>query len=201
MHNIKHYLSRIVSSERNKPFNPLIWPFFISTFAYGVGFVVQHFFAVSGGSSLFAAMASIAPALPLIWGIVAIAVILMGFTFLMFNIPPIGRLSGLVGFMVWTFAAFCYLLTGGWLPLFSVAIPNMYFWFWQYLSLTAFRKEDASDKQTMVDYDAGGYDDELNPKNSKIARDANRGRDRQTSGSYDNADNGGDTSRVLDTDK
>jgi hypothetical protein len=193
---LKMWFNRITSSERNKPFNPLIWPFFISTFAYGFGFIVQNFTSASGGSSLYAAMTTIHATIPLVWGVVCILVIIGGFTFLVYNIPPIGKFSGLLGFMVWVFAAFCYILTGGWLPLFSVAVPNMYFWFWQYLSLTAFRKEDSDDKATMAAYDRGDYDDD---NGGKALREANRGRDLQSNGSYTNPDDGGDSSRPLDT--
>jgi hypothetical protein len=83
--------------------------------------------------------------------------------------------SGLVGFALWVFAAFCWGLTGGWLLIGSIALPNLWFWFWQYLSLSNFRREDEADKATMKSYDAGGYDDELKPKAAKIDRENNRG--------------------------
>jgi hypothetical protein len=191
------YLSRLTSSQRGEKFNPLIWPFFISTFAYGIGFAALFNFDGVGKSSLYQAMVTIHPYIPFAWGAVAVLTIIVGFTFLLFNIPPAGKLSGLVGFMVWVFAAFCWGLDGNWLLIFSVALSNMYFWIWQYLSLSVFRREDAADLETMVQYDAGNYDDELNPKDSKVARDDNRGRDRQTEGSYDNPDDGLDTSRHL----
>jgi hypothetical protein len=116
----------------------------------------------------------------------------------MFNIPPAGKISGLIGFMLWVFASFCYILTGGWLLLFSVALPNAYFWVWQYLSLSLFRREDAEDKATMDVYDTGGYDDN---NGGRAERLRNRGRDLQSSGSYDNDDDGGDLSRPVDNDE
>lgn len=170
------YLSRITSSQRGEVFNPLIWPFLVTTFAYGLGFT--FFFGLEGvkQSSLFIAMASIAPAVPIIWGIVALITIIMGLTFLLFNIPPAGKVSGLIGFMLWVFAGFCWGLTGGWLLIFSLAVPNLWFWFWQYLSLSAFRHEESTDEETMESYDRGEYDDD---NGGKALRETNRGVDRQ----------------------
>lgn len=173
------YLSRVTSSARGEVFNPLVWPFLLSTLAYGIGFT---FFKHTEGvekSSLYIAMKSIIPLAPVVWGVIALLTIFVGITFLLFNIPPAGKLSGLVGFGVWVFAAFCWGLTGGWLLIGSIALPNLWFWFWQYLSLSNFRREDAADKATMADYDAGRYDDELHPKDSKTAREDNRGVDTQ----------------------
>ena len=173
------YVSRITSSARGESFNPLTWPFFIATLAYGIGFTV--FYGIDGTqkSSLFTAMVDIHQSIPFIWGLVAIATIVVGFTFLLFNIPPAGKISGLVGFMVWVFASFCWGFNGAWLLLFAVAIPNMYFWIWQYISLSVFRREDAIDRDTMDGYDCGLYDNELLPKESRLIREDNRGVDRQ----------------------
>lgn len=169
------YLSRVTSSARGEVFNPLVWPFLFATFAYAVGFA---FFSGNDGvdkSSLFEAMNDINTHAPTIWGIIALVTLGMGITFLMFNIPPAGKASGLIGFSLWLWAAFCWALTGGWLLVISIALPNLWFWFWQYLSLSNFRHEDAEDKATMRDYDTGGYDDELHPKSAKIDRKNNRG--------------------------
>jgi hypothetical protein len=154
------YFSRLTSSARGEMFNPLIWPFLISTFAYGLGFAIFLPLTNMGGeSSLFDAMNRIDPIAPVAWGIVALLTIIMGLSFLMFNIPPFGKVSGLVGFGLWEFAAACYAFNGDWLTLVAVTVPNMIFWFWQYLSLSRFRAEDAEDKETMEDFDDGAYDE------------------------------------------
>lgn len=172
---LNRYLSRVTSSQRGERFNPLTWPFLLATLAYGVGFT---FFSQTS-SSLYVAMAALNPLAPLVWGITALVTILIGFTFLLFNIPPAGKVSGLVGFMLWVFAAFCWGFGGGWLLIASIAIPNMWFWFWQYLSLSHFNREDKKDLQTMSDYNSGEYDDKLNPEDGKTHREDNRGVDLQ----------------------
>jgi hypothetical protein len=174
--NPKKYLSRISSSQRGRAFNPLIWPFLISTFAYGTGFAFFTDSSTISKSSLYLAMRDINPVAPYIWGGIALATIVMGITFLLYNIPPAGKASGLIGFMLWVFASFCWGFDNGWLLIFSIAVPNLYFWFWQYLSLSEFRREDAEDKNTMIAYDAGEYDDDNGGKN---LRESNRGVDRQ----------------------
>lgn len=173
---MSRFWKRITQSQRQESFNPLSWPFLAATASYGVGFV---YFALSPNetvSSLWAAMVSIHPWVPLIWGVVAVLTIVGGLTFLLWNIPPAGKISGLVGFMLWVFASWCYILTGGWLLLFAVALPNAFFWVWQYLSLSLFRREDAEDVATMEAYDAGRYDDRTNP-DAVEQRESNRGLD------------------------
>ena len=170
---MKRYWKRVSESARGEAFNPLIWPFLLSTLVYGVGALVS----TGAGSSLLAAMASLHPLAHILWGTVALLTIGCGITFLLFNLPPYGKISGIVGFMLWVFGAWCYVFTSSWVPLFAVAVPNMWFWIWQYLSLSVFRQEEALDKATMEDYNRGGYDDELNPKDSKAARENNRGVD------------------------
>lgn len=174
------YLSRATSSARSKPFNPLIWPFLFATFVYGIGFaVVLPFTTFGGASSLYSTMTKVYSNAPIIWGWVALATIVGGITFLLFNIPPFGKISGLIGFMLWLFGAICYGIEGNWIVLLCVTVPNMWFWFWQYLSLSSFRREDAADRRTMRRYDSGGYDDEQHPEQGKIDREDNRGVDVQ----------------------
>ena len=173
------YLSRITSSQRGEVFNPLMWPSFIATVSYGIGFTVFYGFDSVRKSSLFEAMTSIHEWVPFTWGLIAILTIIVGFTFLLFNIPPAGKASGLVGFMVWVFASFCWGLDGNYLLIFSVGIPNLWFWIWQYLSLSEFRREDAKDTKTMAIYNNGGYDDRRHPLDSATTRQDNRGAERQ----------------------
>lgn len=147
------YFSRVTSSARGEKFNFLLWPFLLATFAYGVGFaLIMPFTTAAGDSSLYHSMHNLGSGIPVVWGAVALFVILTGLTFLLFNIPPFGKLSGLVGFILWTFGGMCYVLSHDYLTLFSVAIPNMVFWIWQYLSLSDFRKQDADDQITIDRY-------------------------------------------------
>lgn len=154
---LKRYLSRVTSSARGELFNFLIWPYLFSTFMYGLGFsVIIPLTKFSGDSSLYAAMVMVGGTeTPIVWGIVAVATILFGLTFLMFNIPPFGRISGIIGFMLWLFASICYLLSGSYLVMFAVAVPNMVFWIYQYISLSRYRREDLQDKRTLDRY---GYE-------------------------------------------
>lgn len=195
------YFSRVTSSARGEVFNPLVWPFLFSTLAYGVGFTAFINTGAVGQSSLFIAMAGFHAVIPVIWGSIALITIFTGLTFLLFNIPPIGKVSGLIGFMLWLFASFCWGLSGGWLLMVSIGIPNLWFWFWQYLSLSHFRREDAEDKETMKFYDTGQYDNKKHPKDAKTDREDNRGKDRQSNQTYDIKDDGTDTTRSTEENK
>lgn len=170
------YLSRVTSSARGEAFNPLIWPSLFSTLVYGVGFMVLAHTDSIEQSSLYRAMSGIHSLAPLLWGMVAVATIVVGLTFLLFNIPPAGKVSGLVGFMVWVFAGLCWVLTGGLFLALAVAFPNIWFWIWQYLSLSRFKAEDKRDAKTLDAYEAGEYDA---PNGGKERRESNRGVDEQ----------------------
>lgn len=170
------YISRVTSSARGEVFNPLLWPFLFTTFVYGMGFTAFVWVDSIHYSSLFVAMTTIHPWIPFIWGTVAALTIIVGITFLLFNIPPAGKISGLIGFMVWVFAGFCWALTGGWFLTLALAIPNMWFWIWQYLSLSYFGAQDAEDARSLKAYNAGEYDDD---NGGKALRESNRGVKRQ----------------------
>ena len=172
---MKKYLSRMLSSERNEKFNPLIWPFLLATLAYGIGFTVFNGTEAISKSSLYQAMENVYPGSSFVWGSLCVLTIVVGLTFLLFNIPPAGKVSGLVGFMLWIFATICWAFNDGIILVFSIGIPNTWFWFWQYLSLSLFRREDAEDAATMVTYDTGGYDDIDPDVDSEQARLDNRG--------------------------
>lgn len=135
----------MTESRRGETYNPLIYPFLISTLAYGIGFLFFAGTADVGKSSLFVAMSSVLPGAPQIWGAVAIATIIMGVYFLFFDRPTWGRVSGLFGFMVWVFACCTWILTGAFLVFVAVGVPNLIFWFWQYLSLSRFHREEVED--------------------------------------------------------
>lgn len=152
--------TRLARSARGELFNPLIYPFILVTFSYGIGFTLfSHTEAVSQ-SSLFLAMVSVSPLLTVIWGVLAIVVILTGFYVLIKDKPPLGKANCFLAWMLWFFAGIVYVLTGGWLTLFAVTIPSLYFWTWQYFSLAKFRRQDVLDKATMARYDDGQYDDD-----------------------------------------
>lgn len=142
------YLSRLTGSPRGEFFNPLTYPFLIATFFYGAGLLLLGSTSGVKDSSLHAAMLALGGAIPTLWGVVALATIVLGIVFLLTRIPSLARASGLLGFMVWIFAAGCWIVTGGWLLVFTVALPNTYFWVWQYFSLSKFQAQDKDDRES-----------------------------------------------------
>jgi hypothetical protein len=139
------YIERLTTSPRGERFNPLIYPFFVATLFYGLGFLLLGGETGVKDSSLHAAMLSLGGYVPLLWGAAALTAIVLGVVFLLTQKKTIARLSAMVGFMVWVFAAGGWLFTGGWLLIFTVATPNIYFWVWQYFSLSEFQREAAYD--------------------------------------------------------
>lgn len=108
--------------------NPLVYPFLLVTLAYGLGFVLLEPTNFVSHSSLWHALSMISPTLSVTWGIVALlalALVLVGWYT---GSRAAARAGTLLGVAVWFFAALAYILTGGWIVLFSVAIPSIWFW-------------------------------------------------------------------------
>jgi hypothetical protein len=121
--------------ERLLKINPLIYPFTLVTLAYGLGFTVFKNTPAVSSSSLFEAMSSISPLLTHLWGVIALAVVFVGILSMWYHLVKVGRINCFIGFSLWTFAATVYILVGGWLTLFSVAVPSLIFWAWLYFDL------------------------------------------------------------------
>ena len=119
-------------------------------------------------STLFIAFEALSPSLPLLWGTLAIIVILIGVYVLVFDKPPIGKANCFVAWMLWLFAAIVYVMTSAWLVLFTVAIPGLIFWTWQYFSLAKFRQQDVVDSDSMLAYDDGKYDSRFGGKRRRL---------------------------------
>jgi hypothetical protein len=115
--------------------NPLSYPFLIATAAYGIGFTVFAQTAAVHQSSLFMALSFLHPFLPYVWGAACLIAIVVAFVSLIKDHEPGAKTAGWIGFMTWLFAAICWIITGGFLTLFAIAIPNMWFWLWQYFNL------------------------------------------------------------------
>lgn len=126
-------MSNLVNSINAKVLHTLVWPFLGATVAYGIGFTFFYHAHGVQASSLFHAMVGMHPSLPLVWGVAALAAIVLVLMYIAMDIAWANKVSSLLGAMVWVFASFCYILTGGWLLLFSVALPNLWFWVWEYL--------------------------------------------------------------------
>lgn len=115
--------------------NPLVYPFALSTLAYGVGFTVFRDTSAVKASSLFEAMHSISPLLTHFWGIACIVVVALALYTILKDRRTWGKANCFAGALLWFFASFVYVLVGGWLTLFSVAIPSLLFWAIEYHEL------------------------------------------------------------------
>lgn len=138
-------LRRFTHLDNNTKINVLIYPFLLATLSYGVGFLC--FGAWAGWvtkSSLFTAMTAIHPWIPFIWGACGLVAVLMAILFIgTRKALGLGDTAALFGSLVWLFAAFCYALTGGYLLVFAVALPNLIFWIWYFFRLSSFRRSGA----------------------------------------------------------
>jgi hypothetical protein len=127
----------ILSRLRDKTLNPLMWPFFLSTLAYGIGALLSD--TGTHGSSLVVALVDIHPLAHFIWGALAVFIIVGLLISLGTGAIKFMQTLTIMAFMLWVFAVLCYSLVGGWVPLFAVAVPNMIFWTFMYLRVSVNR--------------------------------------------------------------
>lgn len=170
------YISRITSSNRGESFNVLSWLFLIPTFLCGVAMLIAEPLSLGGTVGLiFNSLNSAFPLSALGWGFIATMNITLGTLYLLFRFPPIGKTSGIIGFMLWLWAGFWFILSQMYFVALILALPQAVFWIWQYLTLSRFSSEESLDDATMARYNNGEYDDKLNPVDSKRNREQNRG--------------------------
>lgn len=150
MRNNRFFL-RLTASARGETFNPLIYPPLLCTLIYGLGFTVLSWMDSVNESSLYQSMNEIDTLIPEIWGMVAIFTIMAGMVFLLLDRPPIGKFSGLLGFMIWIFASICWWQTDAEFVVFAVGFPNLWFWVWQFFSLSKFNRQDEVDHAAGID--------------------------------------------------
>lgn len=117
--------------------HPLVWPFYLATLAYGLGFTVFAGTAAVAKSSLFTAMTVVHPVSPILWGMLALTALVLTHIGTVNDITHLRKGAAMAGAMVWIAAMLCYVLTANWLVLFSVAIPNLIFWILTYLGRTS----------------------------------------------------------------
>jgi len=88
---------------------------------------------------LYTAMTHLFPALPAIWGAVALGAIVLNLLSLILRRVGVAATSAFLGALVWIFAAWVYLLGGDYLIFVSVTLPNLFFWVWYYLDFKSRR--------------------------------------------------------------
>lgn len=112
--------------------HPLVWPFVLAIASYAVAFTVFFNTVSVSHSSLFTAMTSLNAMLPYTWGLVALATVVVGLLYLVGGFTPAAKIAGFLGCLVWLFASFCWALTGGWVLVGAIGLPNLFFWAWAF---------------------------------------------------------------------
>lgn len=92
-------------------------------------------------SSLFQAMYAMSPAVPIVWGAVAVMASGFAITLLLRRSGWWGGIASLSGWMVWLFAAIVYAMEGYWLVLLTVAMVYGYFWVDYYLTIKTLQRK------------------------------------------------------------
>lgn len=137
------YLRRLIFLDEfeETPINPLIYPFLFGTFIYGIGFSTLNGWSGVASSSLFQAMYAMSPAVPIVWGAVAVMASGFAITLLLRRSGWWGGIASLSGWMVWLFAAIVYAMEGYWLVLLTVAMVYGYFWVDYYLTIKTLQRK------------------------------------------------------------
>ena len=91
-------------------------------------------------SSLYQAMLSMHPYVPVGWGIGASMASGFAIVLLLRRRGWWGGIASITGWMVWLFAAIVYVMEGYWLVFLTVTMVYGYFWVYYYLSIKDFQR-------------------------------------------------------------
>ena len=130
-----------MDDKGNRKINPLFYPFLFATFVYGFGFLFFGWWSGVESSSLYQSFYGLHSILPAIWGVCATAAGLFAMALLLFRHGAYGHVAAQFGWLVWLFAAIVYGIGGYWLPLFTVAVPNAYFWVYYYFKVKQYERD------------------------------------------------------------
>lgn len=142
-----NYVKRLVylDAEEKTKLNPLIWPFILGTFVYGLGFLAFGWTPGVGASSLYATLFDLHQWLPAVWGgSAALTGILAVYCILTRKVHIVSEATAMLGVLVWLFAGFCYLEAGAWLIALTVSAVYCYFWVFWYWRLAWYKRAKAA---------------------------------------------------------
>jgi hypothetical protein len=89
-------------------------------------------------------MAAIHSWLPLVWGIGAFLAGAFALFMVLYRKVAWGETAAMSGFLVWLFAIIVYAINGFYLVLFSVTIPNIFFWCVYYWRIAWYKRQKAA---------------------------------------------------------
>ena len=127
-------------TTRWREINPLTYPFFLTSLAYSVGFLLGK----GSTSSLYQNMVEVNGAIPELWAIVLLGVVLAAAVTLVVEQEWLGKLASTVGFLAWLFACFMFFLEGNFIIFFAIGLANLFFWVYYYFRVREYRHERPS---------------------------------------------------------
>lgn len=123
------------------PQNPLMYLFFLETLAWGVAFTFfRESYTVTEAVLYTQTLATFGATAASVWGIAAIAVVVLSLVGICYRKRWLGEMVTLGGFSVWSYATFLYVIDGFLLQFFAIALPNLLFWVWWFLRVKAYNR-------------------------------------------------------------
>lgn len=110
--------------------SPIVLLWFLSATAYYVAAAIVGPLHSDRPTLLFSEMYEFAPWLPVVWGLIGLASIVMEFVGVYLNIRLFTRLFSMIQVVLWVFAGGLYIIGGYIMLLFAVALPHIGFWAW-----------------------------------------------------------------------
>lgn len=134
---------RLVYRTPGKMHNFLMYPFLLMTASYGVALTFfQHTTPVQESILYSLTVISLPESVLSVWGVVALVVSVVNFVALILRKRSLGTFVSMLGFLLWLYAFWLYLLNYYVLQLFFAAIPNLMFWGWYYVSINKFHNNE-----------------------------------------------------------
>lgn len=142
---MKRYIRRLVWRDNDVLINPLSHIFFLITLVMGLAFgAFPDFFHVETTVLFVQTLVSFPDLIANIWGWAMLAVSIANVILLMTR-WRFGQCVAMAGFMGWLYAALVYILAGYWFGLLAVAIPNLLFWVYYFMSISEYHNQPPID--------------------------------------------------------
>lgn len=138
---LKKFWYNLTNISEGKKQNPLMYIFFLETFAYGFAFTFFPDAITVTGTILYQLTAfTFGAAVLSWWGLLAMAVVIGSLVGIYFRKAWLGQTVSIGGFMCWLYALILYATNGFWLQVVAVAATNLLFWAWWYFLIKRYHR-------------------------------------------------------------
>lgn len=138
---MKKYLRRLYMKTDTEPFNPFLHLYVLKSLAFGIFFCFLNDTDTIQGINLYRLTTDYLPDyFGNLWGLLLLVTVVGHILEMLFRGKGIGSWVGILGSMLWLYAAFIYASTHQWFSFTAFVAINLFFWPWYYFSSVSYTR-------------------------------------------------------------